>query len=133
MIKTNELRLGNWIQNAEGEKIPVTEIYSDMFRHSSEGRQGSFGYFNMLPVELTVDILIKSGAENTNSNPDTFDIKYGPVHHLILQRLTQGFKLIISRPKVHYEHEFPILYLHELQNWYFLISKKELSIRIPIG
>ena len=62
MLKANELRIGNTIQNA----------YKDTFGISHETLcDFANGYVSLLPIELTKEWLVKFGFKNDN-DPDYF-------------------------------------------------------------
>jgi hypothetical protein len=107
MIKNTELRVGNKILNCDGEIVTVTEIREDFY--FNDNKQGQY-YKTSNPIPLSPEILEKvdwGGYVKFNLNSY---FKIDEVGHLYYCNDYTGIN---------------IDYLHQLQNWYYLINKGE--------
>lgn len=117
MIKSNELRVGNWI-NYLGDNMKFNEIgLSNLFNPDNDIYGTDFE-----PIELTEEILLKCGFEKTIVNT------------MIKAWLNFSFYLTIRDDgDLFYEWKggnIQVKYLHQLQNLYFSLHNKELEIEL---
>lgn len=108
-MKATELRLGNYIRNMYGEVIKVD---LKVLKEVSKGEL--FGV-----IELTEEILIKCGFV---SSGDYFVKDQVYIYNI-------GFMVQEFVYKYNYT-SVSIDYLHELQNLYFSLTKKELEVSL---
>jgi len=125
MIKSNELRIGNYVLDNFDAHNPrqLTKISLDDFVAISHGCN------SYQPVSLTEDILLKCGfgrdrggwylsAEYKLYNPlNPIDIPSSKYYIM-----TFHDKIIAVKATI---------YLHELQNLYFALTGEELKIKLP--
>lgn len=119
MIKANELRIGNWIFEAEQDDNKPFQIFS-IYHEVKNDKVNGLPICLMRPIPLTEDILVKCGFECfefDNGQPNQYRFKS---------------RLIVIRDNVFidYGSSVKILYLHQLQNLYFTLTNEELSINL---
>ena len=118
-MKANELRIGNLIQNIEGDVYCIDRIYSKDFYHGyylNNGRYIRQGKEFMKPITLTEERLLHLGFKRINVNISVFRYK--------------NFDLCLSRKKftlLHYRKPITLEYVHRLQNIYFELENEELT------
>lgn len=127
MIKAQELRLGNYIGIPNNYLLmPVTKISKNNIEVTTfSGDEKEFS-----PLPLTKEWLIKFGFKiNENGEPEipttegnalSISIRESPYKYAQWLVLTKEFK--------YYEMGVPILFVHQLQNLYFALTKEELII-----
>ena len=117
-MKSNELRVGNWV-NYWGDNIKFDEIdLSDLFNPSIDIYET-----DLEPIELTEEILLKCGFEKREDG-DYNLFKYSEVDIVICSDFS-SWKCDGINFSVNY-----IKYLHQLQNLYFALTNKELEINL---
>ena len=122
MVNAKELRIGNCIYNEHNRIIEVTFQVLEAIYHNR-------GIYNYIP--LSEKILLKYGFENVKNIRGSYELKglrihsqYPPPHK---EELFNGVTEV-------YYYEHPIWcfdackYLHKLQNLYFFLTGKELSV-----
>lgn len=127
-MKANELRIGNRIKYSsfEGIKKELRDSYvivdGDVLRFLSNFKTELGVELWYLPIELTEEILFKLNKNKVLKEFDELDINK-VVFEFRNNKLyfTAGGGATLSDP---------IEYLHELQNFVFLFSKKELEINL---
>lgn len=114
MIKTNELMLGNWVES-NGSHRRVLMI-SPFFAYLSDG-VGHTHFMSLNGIPITAELLEKCGFDGGDhiwkvgdtmlyQNRDDFDLSfYG--------QFIDG-----------------IIFFHELQNAYFMLTKKHLEVKL---
>ena len=124
MIKTNKLRLGNWINGVndtpKGKRydIPMyVSVIGDNYIHATfEGNDADdweYGEGEFEGIELTLD-MCKSWLDNENCS-SLFALTQSESGTLFLR---------------YYGYWFPVTYVHELQNAYFFFTGRELKVKI---
>jgi len=118
MIKANELRLGNWVFDPEGEMSTVNAIgktnYSlDNFYH---------GHIDDIkPIPLTEDILLKCGFEFDGLS---YIKEYGEEYFFYVSYDGESFVISADDSDI----GKPFYYLHQLQNLYWCLCGEELLV-----
>lgn len=117
MIQAEQLRIGNLIINPIQGIIKVnTTIMSRVNNLNSLIKQGLLTKEDIFkPIPLTEDILLKCGFEDRGH----YFVIYGKI---ALEVFEKGFTLC------NHEYKPFIMYLHELQNLYYALTKQELDI-----
>lgn len=145
MLKANELRIGNFVfwnpklSSAETSFLPfpveVTSILPDKIGYISPGiehrsepfeddilqtqtAQGPLEEFE--PIPLTRDILENAGFEIIDANDQYSDYKKEP----LTIRLMADNSILLKIE----DREFICQWLHQLQNFYFDLTAKELEV-----
>ncbi len=120
MIRTNELRLGNII-----EQGLVFRLYDMCARvQASNGRVSYINDEHLIPITLTPEILINAGFElendsNFTKNYTLPDSRFGYDWHVDTGWWFRYINLRIE-----------CKYLHQLQNLYFALTGHELTIHL---
>lgn len=112
MLKSNELREGNFVYDVNNEmylKLPCVDIF--MISVGSE-RESKYE-----PIKITEEILFKSGFVNWDKVDDCYIVK-----GLIIWKCNEMFLC--------YKNGVQVKYLHQLQNLYFALTNKELEINL---
>ena len=137
-MEVNELRIGNYV-NIEGDVVKVKEIYEKSI-HYTYGEYESYATEDFIqPIKLTEELLLNIGFKKNK-----YDWwKYFPDRENEISILMSGEYTTIEYAnlfhcpedvtEVNYgsKLEFPRrIYLHELQNAYFLISNQEMEIEL---
>lgn len=123
MIATVDLRIGNWITVSE-VTYRVTAL-SETKVHF-KGRKGGVSHEEIHPIPITQEILEKAGFKKKEKS-DLFD-KFpneGFTYHLYSHKV-----MIFHGPHNTLCHwlSTQIDYLHQLQNLYYCLTGRELSI-----
>jgi len=136
MIKENDVRLGNWVE-VFLTKEPMKIDWLAM-KHLSDGNVQAAFYDNRpvyVPIPLTKDILLKCGFEDYENLDNDYTVygNHGDDSDFFLEvdwrRVESGYSPMIK--SVEYETiGSNIIYLHQLQNIYYALTNKELSINI---
>lgn len=122
-MKINELRIGNYIQDKDGNIDEVRALAA--VRGSSEKINDIpyEGYFQ--PIPLTEEWLIKFGLVK---NPDTsYDIvRYDIDEYQTVKLYSCGGASVAQEGMDAAEAN----YVHQLQNYHFLVIGKELTVKL---
>lgn len=121
MIKPNELRIGNYLQDRDAEVAIVCEISEEDYKAYS----GMVTKLPTKPIPLTEDWLVKFGFKmGASTQPDEyalqceyFDLCYSPSNES--WSIDNGDSVFIDAD---------IKYVHQLQNLYFALTGKELEL-----
>lgn len=120
MINARELRIGNWVnitlQGVNGD-IKVSEIDSGGIMH--EG--WVIGSDKIYPVELTKEWLLRFGFEKYPDNSFLLNEK-------ILMQKDGSFHIGNDETDEPFHINYPILYVHQLQNLHFAVYGEELQL-----
>lgn len=116
MIKVGDLRVGNYLLDGYGEIFQVKQIGTGLIE--------SYGMYiyeieEIKPIELTEEILLKSGFENIYEHTD---------HYFELKKEKEGF--IVGINCFEYTHGVHFLHLHTLQNIFYFTTNQELKINL---
>lgn len=129
MIEANEFRLCNLLHDKKNNRIVafhgLTENHNKVIVNYANGSGIYYLEFDEIePIKLTEDMLLKCGFElYLESNPywyrlDNFCISVlGKVE--IKQHFNDDYKL-----------PYDVIYLHELQNLYWCLTKQELQVNL---
>ena len=120
MIKTNELRIGNWYEH-DGKYYQVKSIMNGE----------SYPYVK--PIPLTPEILEKAGFTKGKSIGLTLDIRFDetPFYSAYLWfEFLAGSVYLYTLDDGHNIELANFIYLHQLQNLYFALTGEELEINL---
>ena len=109
MIKSNELRIGNWVQDEHGDIMFVYRIWQDGVELSADATgKDDIDYQDqeLFGIPLSVDFLVKN--------------KYKTKHYTVMARFD---KFQINGVK------YEVKYIHQLQNIHFILTGEELLIK----
>jgi hypothetical protein len=126
-MKTNELRLGNYIYWNIPEKQGVVHIIVTLSSGKINTIPISLGNINdYQPIPLTEEWLLKFGFEKR-------DEKYYLLRYLIEEGISQffdnGMSFRITTSNTESTHAASIKYVNQLQNLYFALTNTELTIK----
>ena len=137
-MEVKDLRIGNYV-NIEGDVVRVKEIYEKSI-HYANGEYESYATEDFIqPIELTEELLLKIGFKKNK-----YDWwKYFPDRENEISILMTEFYTTIEYAnlfhcpedvtEVNYGStlEFPRrIYIHQLQNAYFLLTNQELEVEL---
>ena len=147
MLQAKELRFGNKVFNTKGEIITVQQILSNTIIYDTQmnistelaavrGFYPSSAYTSQVvevikeaeyqdidPILLTPGILEKCGFRNFIR--DEWIIRYGNNSHADFEFTSDGLRLRHPTPS-----RVGILYLHQLQNFFFAVTGLELDVNL---
>lgn len=107
-MKSKELRIGNWVMRND---IPVQIVWNNLgFEISPDN-----------PIDLTDELLIKSGFVRNNSIFEN-GLHLSPIY---LMKEDRGYYM---RQSTGYINKHPIKWVHQLQNLYFVLTEIELQV-----
>ena len=124
-MKSNELRVGNYIQNDSGIKCLASIHCDNTIRTFNEEKSDTIGCFflsHFEPIPLTKEWI------------DACGFKYNSYRHFFEHKSNRIIEYDSYKKKfifylVEYGDWFmPIEYVHELQNLYFALTGEELTI-----
>jgi hypothetical protein len=132
-IKANELRIGNYIRSWGRRKqgapakitVPMLKTLSKIEPHME--------YIAIQPLELTQEILEKTGFSLADSKESLWLINIDPQAktYLTINQVTGSAALYDDLGSLHYT-TIPkkCKYLHQLQNLYFALTGQELEVTL---
>lgn len=126
MIKSNELRLWNWIEAnkySKGRDNNKTVFMQVKWSHLLDGQNGEIPYAD--PIPLSPEILLAVGfKKNYTDDKDLFyTLKFNDDSYCDLSFISDGNDVSLFP----YEGKhFTFKYLHQLQNLYFALTNQEL-------
>jgi hypothetical protein len=131
-LTAKELRIGNWV-NYEGVNYQM-HIVADEHPEMDSGVLygcGTTSWENCFPVPVTEKILEDSGFKKTDmgNNEFYYSLDLGNHEYNDLALITGDKNAFLEVFLFPYE-DFRYRYVHEIQNLYFSITKKELEIVI---
>jgi len=126
MIAASELRIGNWFHWS------IIASMGQGFDYIREAKE--IGMYNQFkePVPLTPEILEKCGFESRLSKNEYFILcsKRSRSDGLFIEITLFDFSCSIGQLN-HFSHQFgEYKYLHQLQNLYFSLTGKELTVSL---
>ena len=125
MIKPQELRIGNYVFDIDGDVLQVGEILNIgvKFKNTSLGSR----YEKINPIPITEEILLKFGfeIEKTNTHIIAYN-DYGYQHELEINKEYKHESWRIEQYKGGYRH---LYFCHQLQNLYFSLTGEELTFK----
>lgn len=129
-MKSNEIRIGNYyLQDGEYRKVDANTILNTMQQESANKCS------KITSIPITKEILEKCGFEINNNQAKTIidDWLY------VMIDIDKEVKITIStnindfteglHPVISILH-LPIAFLHELQNLYFVLTRRELEVKL---
>lgn len=128
MIQPNELRLGNWVYDCKYTQFPmqVVAIGSDYVYLDFEGNEGDLWECDskeIEPIPLTEGLVTTQGWEKVC-------YLYTDLNGLEIYETNDGWHLHIDDDKCQTAVALLVKYVHELQNAYFVATKKELEVKL---
>lgn len=132
MIKSNELRIGNYILFDDGKQDKITAIWEDGVNGNSHSR---WYLERIMPIALTGEWLEKLGFQKDDDKGESRGEEIGDVFR------HQCFSVINVATKFHlwnyndednwysYASLNEINSVHELQNLYFALTGEELTVK----
>ena len=134
MIKSSELRIGNYLQG-DPLDIPKIQIFHNGITKItgfgiSAIESGSITSLN--PIPLTPEILEKCGfvCENANEDDRYYHLRLKNEKYCDLSLVIGDKNGICEVTLFPYEDYFRYQYLHQIQNLYFALTGEELIINL---
>lgn len=124
----NELRIGNWVYDSKYTQYPmqVVLIGSDYVYLDFEGNEGDVWECDckeIVPIPLTEELIEKQGWEKVG-------YYYTDKNGLEIYETNDGWLLHIDDNKCQTTIGILVKSVHELQNAYFIATKKELEVSL---
>lgn len=116
MIPANALRIGNYVE-VEGRPIPILN-----------GQEIDYGHAVQFPIPLTPEILESCGFKKIES-PQLFGW-YSSVFGNLKLCWCHGDDVTLDDKEGDEIAAFPCKHLHQLQNLYFALTGKELTVTL---
>ena len=113
MIKSNDLRIGNFVKTFEGGKKKLLSITAKDLMNIDQGSKEVF------PVAITKEWLVKFRFTATEQSFVHF--AYTGSH---LEQHKDGVYFFSGKIKL---NRFPVIYIHQLQNAFYWLTGEELS------
>ncbi len=143
MIHTTDLMLGNWVEFATGlhndkRSIPmqVTAIFSDTVYLDFEGNEGDAfeeEETNLLGIPITEDVLNKASFKRVrviNGKEYYYYLDGQEIYSTNrLSLIVENGVGVLYRP-YNGSHILGFIYLHQLQNAYFMLTGKRLEVKL---
>jgi len=142
MIKANELRIGNWVQDEQGIIQYVYRLWkggAELAEDENGGDDLDYTEDEIFEILITEEWLVKFGF--TKVIYDDEQHGYGTEYHLevssdIFLNYSDDFSLAIFESKTSMKDSFGIIpkwgsikTVHGLQNLYFALTGEELTIK----
>ena len=133
MIQANELRIGNLvfrdelnIENGKWDELTIKINYQDIFNLINGNDMVKTAYN---PIPLTEEWLIKLGFKQwVNFGRKTYNYDLMPLCNFSYCFVTKKVMILEKGNNMSHWIERKIEYVHELQNLYFSLRGKELTI-----
>jgi hypothetical protein len=125
-MKTNELRIGNYLNGKQGRVI-VTEIRTNNSVKIHDNTSSFYVGICLTPIEITKEWLLKLGFEYSNFY-NNYKIKAGQYYNSVkydYEDCEWCYNNDSSDAGCYYVTS--IKYVHELQNLYFALNGEELN------
>ena len=116
MIQAKELRIGNLVYIFHNRDVTVKNILNEYI--NIEESIDIFSYHELKPIPITEEWLLKFGFEKET---DVCGFKWSKGNFYILQFGKNAFYC-------DYSLVFAVDHIHQLQNLYFALTQKELTI-----
>jgi hypothetical protein len=127
-MKTNDLRIGNWVQY-DGIPYQIESLTKvDAVVHSIDifdFRNRSLG--NAEPIERTEDVLVKLGFEGEMYEFCLLADDANITVNLIENRIDISY---FGNCEAELLIKYNVKYLHQLQNAYYLLTNEELEVKL---
>lgn len=132
MVNVRDLRLGNWISDMGDGYGRVIAIHDDGDIITTANNL-MLPLENYYPINLTSDMLSACGFEKANELSNDAYTKSIDGHRIFVQINLQIISLLASCPngvRSTVILSYPFKYVHQLQNFYYAILQKELTINL---
>lgn len=137
MIDAKHLMVGNLFTDDQNEILKIDLIDSIEETVNANGME-DISISDLIPIPLTEDILLKCGFECTHKNNKHYTINdpngYKDSHKIsIFPAMNEQWHIAFSDNLGGYKDYIPttkIKYLHQLQNLYFALTQKELTVQL---
>ena len=134
MENTIGLCIGNWVYDGDRTQFPmfIRAIGEDYVYLDFEGNEGDLWESkpeDLQGIPLTKELLLKLGAKQVLEKEFYFVLENSERESLYLELMMLG-KGFTPTCDMYYDIGKPILYLHELQNIYWNLGKKQLNIKL---
>lgn len=128
-IKSNEVRIGNLVQDRNGVVMRVVSIHEDGpiycdFKGNKEGMWEFKDKYPCYAIPLTEEILLKMGFEKLSEVVWHVEYRIDSQYTIIYYKEDKYFKLFNT-----FSSLVKVKYLHELQNLIFALTGEELVIK----
>jgi len=123
MIQTNELRIGNWINEFEIATQADSRFIDRLYNIELRGKIA----IDVTPIPLTPEILEKAGFNEVDGNEWYRFYDKGFLRVFIHKSVDSCFVSVDGLKIDYYINNF---YLHQLQNLYFALTGEELNIEL---
>lgn len=124
-MKNNELRIGNWVTNSNGDVFQI-EIGAFYLYHQNKE-------WGVLPITLTEEWLLKFGFESSDQEINYMEWTHKEKHWFSLGNdgglhdwENQPFYF---RQDGYWDVKTPLTHVHQLQNLYFALTGEELILK----
>ena len=123
-MKPTELRIGNLVMyNGEVVKVEkITKKKIGYHRHKGETRMNFARLFDIEPIRITDELLLKNGFEQCDYMFKTLFIE--------MYEVGNGWHLHIDNEHFETALSITIKYVHQLQNTFYLVTGKGLEIKV---
>lgn len=139
-MKENELRIGNYVTHID-RIVRITEIMN--YRAFVDGGGVNIKYDELFPIEITEKLLKELGFTQI-AYPIGYVFKYekeidldGNKGLVIYGKKSDGFNYIEisminidSGKETHFKTFDKVFYFHQLQNFYYITTQKELEFEL---
>lgn len=130
-MKPQELRVGNLV-NYKGKVVKVEQITKHKIGYHTKPNETRMNYAKLCevePIPITEELLLKIGFKKENEyiavKPDKSCLVHFPNHFI-----TGGYFVIAIARLPGMLSKIPVKHLHQLQNAYYLVTGKELEIKV---
>lgn len=123
-MKPTELRIGNLVCY-NGKVVKVEQITKHKIGYHTEPNETRMNYARLCeiePIPITEELLLKNGFEQCDYMFKTLFFE--------MYEVENGWHLHIDNDKFETAIALTIKYLHQMQNAYYLVTGKELEIKI---
>lgn len=125
MIKANELRIGNWV--LAGKMTEPIQVFTISYeRQDGYLINKSIPIAHLRPIPLTPKIFERLGFEKGNSYSSSYELIEWRLDYFYIYK--EGDSFYWERTKEEFVGGVEIKYIHQLQNLYYCIECKELTL-----
>jgi hypothetical protein len=118
-MKASELRIGNFIENTDSQMASYMVVNADVIKQNEHTM-----YASLEPIPLTEEWLLKFGF-SCEAKMGGDGIEFRVYHFDILTFNTNHGWWYKFEPM----NDTPLEYVHQLQNFYFALTGKELTLK----
>ena len=127
-MKANELRIGNLVK-LNGEIVKIEQITKKKIGYHKEPRENVMHYAKLCevePIELTEDVMYMVKCKDRWEEDDDIIHEIAPAFY-VQTRGDNGKCRRVWKISIGILDAF---YLHQLQNWYYMVYNKELEVEL---